>query len=243
MTADDDRVEAILDALMSDALRSPDTLPQALCERCVPGLPITGAAVVLQSAAGLDRVVAANDGMARDLEHVQFELAEGPGVDASRQDGPVLQSDLAAAAGRWPLFVPAAVAAGGHAAFSFPLRVGGIRLGVMDLYRDAPGALFDGVLARALDYAAAGTAVLLHLQAQSGVSGELHPALSGYVPDRSEIHQATGMISAQAAVTLVEALLLLRARAYSADRTMLAVSRDVLARRLRFDPDDDRDAP
>lgn len=111
----------------------------------------------------------------------------------------------------------------------------------MDLYRDAPGPLVDGVLARALAFARAGTAILLHLQAQTKDADGLHPALTGFTADRSEIHQATGMISAQAGVTLVDALLLLRARVYSANSTMLAVSRDVLARRLRFDHDPDRD--
>ncbi len=139
------------------------------------------------------------------------------------------------------MFAPAAMAVGVHAAFAFPLQVGGIHLGVLDLYRDTPGGLFDGILAEALAYAEAATAVLLHLQALSHPSGGLHPQLTGFTADRAEIHQATGMISAQAGVSLVEALLLLRARSYSMNRTMLSVSRDVLGRRLRFDPDSDSD--
>jgi len=201
---------------------------------------MTGAAVVLQSTAGLDRIVAAT-GIAMSIEDLQFELGEGPGVDALSQDGPVLRSDLRSANARWPMFAPAALAAGVGAVFAFPLQVGGIRLGVLDLYRDAPGALFDGVLAEALAYAEAATAVLLHLQALANPAGGLHPQLTGFTADRAEIHQATGMISAQAGVSLVEALLLLRARSYSTNRTMLAVSRDVLGRRLRFEPDSDAD--
>jgi hypothetical protein len=193
--------------------------------------------MVLQSTAGLDRVVAATDGLAVSIEHLQFELGEGPGVDAVRQDGPVLRSELRTATGEWPLFAPAAVAEGAEAAFAIPLNVGGIRLGVLDLYRDAPGGLHDGILSDALAFADAATAVLLHLQALSRPSGTLHPQLTGFAADRAEIHQATGMISAQASVTLVDALLLLRARAYSTGRTMLDVSRDVLDRRERFYPD------
>jgi len=193
--------------------------------------------MVLQSTAGLDRVVSATPAMATVVEELQFELGEGPGVDALRQDGPVLWSDLQTAAHRWPMFAPAALDAGARAAFSFPLHVGGIRLGVLDLYRDRPGALIDGFLSEALAYADAATAVLLHLQALTGPVSDLHPQLAGFAADRTEIHQATGMISAQAEVTLVEALLLLRARAYSTGRTMLAVSKDVIDRRMRFDPD------
>lgn len=198
---------------------------------------MTGAAMVLQSTAGLDRVVAATPELATVVEELQFELGEGPGIDALRQDGPVLWSDLRTAAHRWPMFAPAALDAGVRAAFSFPLHVGGIRLGVLDLYRNEHGGLMDGVLSEALAYAEAATAVLLHLQALAHPESGLHPQLAGFAADRAEIHQATGMISAQAEVTLVEALLLLRARAYSTERTMLEVSRDVIDRRLRFDPD------
>ena len=230
------RAHDILAKLIVRSATNAVSLPAALCASCVADLPMTGAAIVLQSIAGLDRVVAA-EGVATAVEELQFELGEGPGVDALKQDGPVLRSDLRSAAGRWPMFAPAARAAGVEAAFAFPLQVGGIRLGVLDLYRDTPGALIDGILSEALAHAEAATAVLLHLQALSHPSGGLHPQLTGFTADRAEIHQATGMISAQAEVSLVEALLLLRARSYSTDRTMLDVSRDVLDRRLRFKPD------
>ncbi|MET0865033.1 MAG: GAF and ANTAR domain-containing protein [Nakamurella sp.] len=235
--ASPERSHEILAKLIVQVAAAPMTLPSALCASCAEDLPMTGAAMVLQSSAGLDRVVAATDGLAVDVEHLQFELGEGPGVDAVRQDGPVLRSELRATTSEWPLFAPAAVSAGVEAAFAFPLHVGGIRLGVLDLYRDTPGGLLDGLLSEALAYADAATAVLLHLQALSRPSGDLHPQLTGFSADRAEIHQATGMISAQAGVTLVDALLLLRARAYSTNRTMLAVSRDVLDRRERFYPD------
>jgi hypothetical protein len=235
------RANDILAKLIVESATRAVTLPDALCASCVNDLPMTGAAMVLQSSVGLDRVVAATHGMATLVEELQFELGEGPGVDALKQDGPVLRSDLQAAAGRWPMFAPAAMTVGVQAAFAFPLQVGGIRLGVLDLYRDTPGGLFDGILAEALAYAEAATAVLLHLQALSHHSGGLHPQLTGFAADRAEIHQATGMISAQAGVSLVEALLLLRARSYSADRTILEVSRDVLDRRLRFNSDSDSD--
>ncbi len=233
------RAHDILAKLIIQSATRTVSLPEALCAACAGDLPMTGAAMVLQSTAGLDRVVAATDGIATVVEELQFELGEGPGVDALRQEGPVLRSDLRSTTGRWPMFAPAAIAAGVQAAFAFPLQVGGIRLGVLDLYRDTPGALIDGILSEALAYAEAATAVLLHLQALSHPSGGLHPQLTGFTADRAEIHQATGMISAQAGVSLVEALLLIRARSYSTSRTMLAVSRDVLDRRLRFNPDSD----
>ena len=231
------RSHDILETLIIESATRSITLPSALCGVCSRTLPMTGVAIVLQSTAGLDRIVAATDGLAATVEELQFDLGEGPGVDALRQEGPVLRSDLRTAAARWPVFAPAAAAVGVAAAFAFPLQVGGIRLGVLDLYRDTTGGLLNGVLSEALAFADAATAVLLHLQAMGHPGAALHPALTGFTADRAEIHQATGMISAQAQVTLVDALLLLRARAYSTNTTMLAMSREVLGRRVRFDTD------
>jgi len=53
-----------------------------------------------------------------------------------------------------------------------------------------------------------------------------------------EIHQATGMIVAQLAVPPDMAYLRLQAYAFSQGRVLMDVARDVVARRVRFDPDD-----
>ena len=87
-------------------------------------------------------------------------------------------------------------------------------------------------------FADAATMVLLHLHAESGPN-RMHPGLVALVENRAEVHQATGMVSVQAVLSLAEALLLLRAHAYSAERPILDVARDVIARILRFAPEDD----
>ena len=46
-------------------------------------------------------------------------------------------------AARWLAFSGAAVDAGVRAVFGFPLQVGAVRLGALNLYRDRPGALTD----------------------------------------------------------------------------------------------------
>ena len=59
-----ERSHEILAKLIVSAATVPMSLPSALCETCAKELPMTGAAMVLQSTAGLDRVVAATDGLA-----------------------------------------------------------------------------------------------------------------------------------------------------------------------------------
>jgi len=78
------------------------------------------------------------------VERLQFELGEGPCVDVCRQDRTVLEPDLAAPKRpRWLAFSGPVVQAGVRAIFGFPLQIGAIRLGALNLYRDRPGPLTD----------------------------------------------------------------------------------------------------
>lgn len=95
----------------------------------------------------------------------------------------------------------------------------------------------DRALAQSLAFADAATSILLHLQARDG--GRAQPGLVAMIEDRAEVHQATGMISIQAALGLADALVLLRAHAYAAERPILNVARDVITRDLHFRPEDD----
>jgi hypothetical protein len=211
------------------------TFPQRLCDHCADALPIKGAGLALMNDAGHQAVIATSDGVAQAMEDLQFALGEGPSVDASSQRRPVLQPDLGPTAyAIWPRFVPAAHQVGIAAIFSFPLQVGAIRLGILDLYREAPGPLSPSELAEALAYADAAVVILLHLQGQMNPAQGLHPQLGGPVERHAEVHQATGMIAVQAAVGLAEALLLLRGHAYGEDRPILQIAKEVLAGKLRF---------
>ena len=231
---------AELDLILAGVLAGEpgETLPQRLCVACVRSLPVTGAGLTLMSAGGAEGVVAATDGLAATMEDLQFTLGEGPCMDAARLSRPVLQPDLSRTGPvRWAGFGAAAVEAGVGAIFAFPVQAGGIRLGVLDLYRDVPGTLDPDDLHRALVFADAATAVLLHLQRRTPAGAELHPDLAGPTSRSVVVHQATGMIAVQASVGLAEALLMLRARAYSSNRTVQDVARAVVTRTLHFSPE------
>jgi AmiR/NasT family two-component response regulator len=59
---------------------------------------------------------------------------------------------------------------------------------------------------------------------------------------RVEIDQATGMLTVQLGVTAPEAYARLRAYAYARDRRLADVAGDIVARRLRLDPDPGQEA-
>ncbi len=178
----------------------------------------------------------ATDRTASELEDLTLTLGEGPGVDATT-GGPVLVADLTEpeCRNRWPMFAPAALDAGAGAMFALPLRVGGIRLGVLDLYRASAGDLGVEQLADVLIMADTACAVLLDDAARRGVDrGDPWPGGTGL--RHPEVHQATGMIVVQLGVSAAVALVRLRAYAYSQDRLLRDVAADVVARRLRLDP-------
>ena len=154
---------------------------------------------------------------------------------------------------RWPAFTPGARSAGVAAAFTFPLQVGAVALGVLDLYRDRRGPLTLPQVSEAVAFADAGVAVLLHLQggAATGTDGRVgengvttpRPVSgldwAGLVDRRAVVHQAAGMISVQLDVSVGDALLRLRGHAFAHSRSMSEVAADVVARRLRFDHSDE----
>lgn len=233
------RVHQILVAVLTAHREAGGSVVDRLCAASVDALPVSGAGLALMTDAGHGGTVSATDGPAAAMENLQNTLGEGPCLDAYRGGRPVLQSDLAASGmSRWPGFAAGALEAGIAATFAFPLQVGAIRLGVLDFYRDTIGSLAGSELALALDFAAAATTLVLDLQGETS-PGQLHRHLADAAASHREIHQATGMITVQAAVGITEALLLLRARAYAQSRPLRDLAKDVVARRITFRPDED----
>ena len=237
------RVSQILSSIV-DGSNPEASVPKRLVMACAQALPVTGVGLALMTDDGHAGTVAVSDGPAGTMEDLQFSLGEGPCVECSDTGRPVLQPDLARTGpARWPGFSGGALEAGILAVFAFPLRVGGIRVGVLDLYRDQTGELSEQELTEALAFADAATALLLRLQAQP--SGDVSGL--GAIPvieERAEVHQATGMISVQAGVGMAEALVRLRARAYATDRPIVDLARDVLNRVTSFaDAYDGDDGP
>ncbi|MDN5917721.1 MAG: GAF domain-containing protein [Pseudonocardia sp.] len=116
---------------------------QRICEVCVEALPMAGAAISIMSDVNRREIMYATDVHSTDLEELQFTLGEGPCVEAFSTGRPVLVADLGEPPDpRWPMFAAAARAdTPARAAFAFPLQAGAIRVGVLDLYRLAPGSL------------------------------------------------------------------------------------------------------
>lgn len=154
--------------LLRDAPSDLAARPQRIAELCVQTLGVDGAGISLLSDTGRRGVVCATDDVSRRIEELQVTLGEGPCIDTVRTGMPVLVVDLHdrddIAAWRWPTFMAAVADAGVRAVFAFPLRIGAIGLGALDMYRNRPGALDDDELASALLGAEAAAVALLGLE-------------------------------------------------------------------------------
>jgi hypothetical protein len=215
---------------------SPAPGPARLCEGCADIMDMTGAGIMLMSGDVPRGSICSSDAVSALIEELQYTLGEGPCVDAYECDQAVLEPDLAAAGvGRWVAFTPGAVDAGVRAVFGFPLRVGAVRIGALNLYRDSTGPLDDDQLADALVLAGVAARAVLDMQA-GAPPGMLGTDLDAGSDFRFVVHQASGMVSAQLEVSVGEALVRLRAHAFAHDRPLGAVAADVVARRLRFSP-------
>lgn len=213
--------------------------PRELCLSCVKVLPVDRAALTIGVAVSEWEPLIATDETAALIEAKQVVAGEGPAFDAVERGGPVLVDDLATQFDRWPGFTTALGRAAYGAMFAFPLQIGAIAVGVLDLYRAEPVPIEPADLAAMLSVADIVTMVLLSRPPPTDSDTGAVRAWWTPTPSSSEIHQATGMVVAQLSVTPRVAYLRLRAHAFAQDRPLTAVARDVIERRLRFHPDDE----
>ena len=226
--------------LLRDAGGDLASQPQRIADLCVQMLGVTGAGISLVSDTGHRGVICATDDVSKRIEDLQITLGEGPCIDTIHTGTPVLVADLHdrddIATWRWPTFMTAAADAGVRAVFAFPLRIGAIGMGALDMYRSRPGALDDDELSAALLGAEAAAVALLGLETSpDGALTDTADSGGGY---QAQAHQASGMIKDQLGVTIEQAFLLLRARAFSTGRPLHDVAVDVVERRLRFSSED-----
>lgn len=226
-----DRLLRIL-ALMSAPGASGET--PRLCQVAAEAVRVSGAGIMVFEGDLPRGSVCTTDSVSALVEDLQYTLGEGPCVDAHTLGEPVAEADLAAPViSRWPAFGPQAVRGGARAVFGFPVRIGAVRLGALNLYRDQPGTLSDDQHADALVMADVAARCILALQGDAP-PGTLAAELDAGADFHFAVHQAAGMVSVQLDISVTEALLRLRAHAFATETPLADVAQDVVDRKLRF---------
>lgn len=213
------------------ALSRPHDGNGSLTEPILEVIPLTGASVSTIGEVLGSETVEASDAIIGRIDELQFDLGEGPCWDAVALGEPVLEPDLTSPVRSWPAFANALRTE--HevgAIFAFPLSVGSLRLGAIDLYNDDPVRLdgaaidrlvvFSGLLGRRV----LERALRLSDSAEAGISRH----------GRRLVHQATGFVIAQLGVSAEDATLLIQAHAFAKGQSMEDVAHQILDRTLTF---------
>jgi hypothetical protein len=208
-----------------------------LCSACVELLVVSGAGITVMGGDQAGLLCVSSQRMAM-LEDLQYTTGIGPCQDAFSFGKPVHVPRLdGSAVIRWPSFVNEARDVGIGAVFAYPMSVNGAKIGVLTLYQDGEGSLTVAQHDDSVAVASVLTETVLSLQ-DVELDGVLAPSLENAVTYRAEVHQASGMVSMQLKIPVVEALLRLRAYAFANGRPIGEVAGDIVARRLRFDDEE-----
>ena len=204
-----------------------------LCSPFLRVLPVTGVAISTLGGPFGTETVCASDASAARLDELQFDLGEGPCWDALATHVPVLSGDIRQHGNPvWPVFVQTLDGTDVGGVFAFPMVVGSLDIGAVDLYSRRPRTLTGPQIADATTMVGIAARQVLRRVLLAQTMKPDPDADEGY--SRRVVHQATGMVLAQLNLGASDALLLLQGYAFSHARTVREVADDVVARKLDF---------
>lgn len=222
--------------------RGSPSAPTAVEKLCCAALAaaIPAGFVSVSASRVLDRrlkgVMWASDSRARGLDDLQVVLGEGPSVSAVAEGGPVMVHDVAEHWRQgWVAFNGAAAQIGVRSICAFPLQIGAVRLGVLTLHGSEPAILDTAQLGQQLALCDDLSVALLVADAGSGDWSSVLDA--GLERPQAITAQATGMVMVQLGGTIAEATARLCAHAFTEGLSLEDVSRLVVERVVRFEPD------
>lgn len=214
------------------ALENSDPHSERFSETFVTFLPVSGAAVSTLGEVLGSETLSATDEHAARLDEVQFDLGEGPCWDALRGGGPIAEPSLRVnGPGRWPAFAAAIREEPVSSVFAFPLIVGPLKLGAVDLYSRTPLTLGAVETQRASALAGVvGRRVLREALSASNAPTDI----DANPRTRRLIHQATGIVLAQLDLRPDDALLIIQGHAFATNRSMMDVATEIVEGGLAF---------
>jgi GAF domain-containing protein len=198
-----------------------------LADRCVEVLDVSAAGLMLVAPEGDLRVMASSSEAMRLVELFELQSDEGPCLDCYRTGEPVVNQRLAAVDTRWPRFAPVALEAGFQSVHALPMRLRGVIIGALNLFRADEGAMEDADVAAAQAFADVATiAILQHravLEAQV-LNEQLNHALNS----RIVIEQAKGVLAERAGLDMEQSFARLRNYARQHNLRLVNVAQDVI---------------
>jgi hypothetical protein len=227
------KIAALLEGSMDDS-----SLAQRICDVGKVLLSVEGMSLSIV----VHRVLNSDVGTSKEymfLDEQQFTFGQGPTFDASLSENPVEASNLDSYGdrNRWPIFAPIASSKGIHSITAYPLRSGNESLGVITAYRKShlelsPSEYVDGLTLGVV------ASNLLLMKLSGNMDPDLREILGPTMQDQSIIHLASGMVAEQLNITIIEAMVRIRAHAYKTDQPLSLVSNKIINRQLQLDAEE-----
>lgn len=195
----DQRQLAAAFAEISRALLAEPDVPRTLsriCEVTVPTVEGCDHAVVTVLTDRRHSTPAASDATGAAVDAIQFEVGEGPSLEAIRDHQTIVADDLATD-GRWPRFSRRAVEATGvRSMVALRMFVAGDTMGSLNLYSRVPGAFTEESLAVGAILAAHASVALRAAETKESLA-----RLREVIEARELIGQARGILMGRQGVS------------------------------------------
>ncbi|MEL4318338.1 GAF and ANTAR domain-containing protein [Leifsonia sp. YIM 134122] len=179
------------------------------------------------------QTICASSVIAERIDEIQIDLGEGPCWEAFRSRVPVMENDVQhASGGDWPTALESLQGLGIGALYAFPLYVGDLSVGSLDLYSMKARRLSAPQVHDATALASIAARQVLR-RALDGLDLPMDEPVAGRY-SRREVYQASGMVAAQMSISVDDALLVIRGHAFAEDRTVREVAAEIVNRNLTF---------
>lgn len=196
-------------------------------------LPVHGVGILLLSSKGGVEVATANTDAGLTVERLEADLGEGPCTECMETGEQVLAPDLAAAAERYPRFVPQALEVGIRSIHALPMTARGEQLGSMDVVATSELHLDADQLATAQVLADVAITYVVNsrtLTERSTLATQLQHALDS----RVMIEQAKGVLAERHQLTVTAAFDRMRQYARSNQRKLHDVAAQIVQGELEI---------
>lgn len=190
----------------------------------------TAVSVTVVGERGEHRTAAATSDEARHVDDAQYELGEGPCVDALETGVEHLLDDLTDL-DRWPRFRERALTHGFRSALAIPLLAGGVVIGSLNVFATEPDGLTDEDVALTRRIAAPAAATVANARAFRRVS-DLAEQLQDALESRALIEQAKGILMAHARCSADAAFERLRRTSQDRNIPLRQVAAELVSRAL-----------
>jgi GAF domain-containing protein len=206
-----------------------------LAHRCVEMLDVAAAGLMLVAPEGDLRVVASSSEEMRLVELFELQSQEGPCPDCYRTGESSVTENLADDGSRWPQFGPVALKAGFLSALALPMRLRGVTIGALNLFRSQTGAIDEADIIAA--QAMADVATIAILQHRAAIQAHLVvDQLNHALNSRVVIEQAKGILAERSGLDMEGAFAWLRNHARSHNLLLVDVAQAIIDGKLAPEP-------